>query len=539
MTTAMIVAPQPDAVEVGALALKDGGNAVDAAIACAFAQTVVDPLMCGIAGFGSMHLYLPEQQTHGFIDFHARAPAAVRPDMWEDLIEGEAPDGFGFVLHGRVNDLGHQSIATPGTLKAFHEAHSRHGRLPWRRVLEPAIALARDGFVVAPEVYHYWVERDDPGRVAVRERLLYSEAGRRIYGDPDRPGPKTIGSEVRNPDLADCYERIAAQGADVFYHGDMAAQIDRDMRENGGVLSAADLAAYRTSRLEPLWSSYRGFRLATNHPPGGGLMLIEMLNILEAFDLAAFGHNSPDYMRVVSEAMKIATSDKDRLVGDPAFVEVPVERLTSKTYAAERAEAIKRGTQHRVARLGLPERAESSRTTHLSVLDGDGNAVSMTHSLGMMSGVITEGLGFMYNGCMAVFDPRPGHAGSIAPGKSRFSSICPTILFDDDQPALILGAPGGTQIAMGVLQVILNVVDFGMPVETAVRAPRFSATSDAIDVCARIPRYAYSDLEALGYQLRRSPYSYDFASVQAIRIENGIPSGGSDMVYGQGMALAV
>ena len=163
----------------------------------------------------------------------------------------------------------------------------------------------------------------------------------------------------------------------------------------------------------------------------------------------------------------------------------------------------------------------------------------MTHSLGMPSGAITEGLGFMYNGCMAVFDPRPGHAGSIAPGKSRFSSICPTILFDGDEPALILGAPGGTQIAMGVLQAILNVVDFDMSAEAAVRAPRFSATSDVIDVSARIPRYAYADLETAGYQVQRSPYSYTFASVQAIRIDDGVPGGGSDLVYGHGMALSV
>ena len=361
----MIVAPQPDAVEVGALALKDGGNAVDAAIACAFAQTVVDPLMCGIAGFGSLQLYLPGQGTHGFIDFHARAPAGVRPDMWQDLIEGEAPDGFGFVLKGRVNDLGHQSIATPGTLKAFHEAHST----PWPAQLATGARAGdrpgpRDGFTVAPEVYHYWVERDDPGRVSVLERLLYSESGRRIYGDASGARAKAIGSLIRNPDLADCYERIARDGAEVFYHGEIAERIDRDMTANGGVLSAADLAAYRTGTPDPLWASYRGYRFATNHPPGGGIMLAEMLNILEHFDLAALGHNSPDYMRVVAEAMKIATSDKDAHVGDPAFVDVPVERLTGKAYAAERAEAIKSGgaapgRTPRIAGPG-PDRAEPS-----------------------------------------------------------------------------------------------------------------------------------------------------------------------------------
>ena len=156
-----------------------------------------------------------------------------------------------------------------------------------------------------------------------------------------------------------------------------------------------------------------------------------------------------------------------------------------------------------------------------------------------MSGVITDGLGFMYNGCMGVFDPRPGNAGSIAPGKSRFSSVCPTILFSDDKPALIIGAPGGTQIAIGVLQVILNVIDFSMPIDKAVREPRFSATSDAIDVSPRIPRYVYAPLETLGYKFRRSPYSYDFASVHALRVEDGQVSGAADILYGGGMALTI
>jgi len=539
MPSSMIVAPQPDAVEAGAIAFKDGGNAVDAALTCALAQTVVDPLMCGIAGFGSMHLYLPARGYHGLIDFHARSPAATRPEMWQDLIEGEAPDGFGFILKGRVNDLGYQSIATPGTIKAFQEAHRRFGRLAWSRILEPAIALARDGYALAPEVYHYFVGRDAPGRVSVLERLLFSPSGRRIYGEPSgQPGgqPRAIGSLIRNPDMAATLERIATAGAEDLYEGEIARRIAADMAANGALLTAADLQAYRTNETEPLRGRYRGLEVATNRPPGGGIMVIEMLNILERFDLAALGHNSPEYIRIVAEAMKIATADKDAHVGDPAFVEVPTDRLTDKGYAAGRARAIEAGTRHAVPRLGLPE---PQRTTHISALDRDGNAVSMTHSLGMMSGVITDGMGFMYNGCMAVFDPRPGRPGSLAPGKARFSSICPTMLLSGGEPLLILGAPGGTQIAMGVLQVILNVVDFAMPVADAVRAPRFSATSDLIDVCARIPRYAYAPLEALGYGFRRSPYSYDFAAVQAIEIRDGRPSGGADVLYGAGMALEV
>ncbi|MEM7123694.1 MAG: gamma-glutamyltransferase [Pseudomonadota bacterium] len=535
MPKAMIVAPQPDAVEAGARVLREGGNALDAALACAFAQTVVDPLMCGLAGFGSLQVLMPASGSHEVIDFHGRVPAAATPGMWQDLVLGETDDGFGFVLKNAVNDLGYQSITTPGTLKAFAEAHQRHGSLSWQRVLEPAIALAADGYMLAPEVYYYWVSRDAPGRVAVHDRLAFSSAGRALYCQ-DHGQPKPIGSVIQNPDMATSLTRIAAEGSDVFYKGDIAAAIDADMKAHGGLLSAADLAAYETVTTEPLWGSYRGLAYSTNRPPGGGIMVVEMLNILENFDLAAMGHNSPDYIRVVAEAMKIATSDKDNFVGDPRFVDVPVDRLTDKDYAAEHAKAIERGDIAQVERLGL---AESAGTTHISVTDAAGNAVSVTHSLGMMSGVVTDGLGFMYNGCMAVFDPRPGRAGSIAPGKARFSSMCPTMVFHNGEPWLILGAPGGTQISMGVLQVMLNVIDFGMTVQEAVLAPRFTATSDTLTMTARIPRYAYESLEERGYQIARSPYSYEIASVHALKKVNGNWTGAADIPYGGGMALGV
>ena len=539
MTNGMIVAPQPEAVEAGALVLRDGGNAVDAAIACALVQGVVDPQMCGIAGFGSLQVYLPGQGSEGgvheLIDFHARTPAAAREDMWADLLEGETPDGFGFILKGRVNDVGYGAIAVPGSLKAYHEAQSRYGTRPWSEIVQPAIAQAEAGFVVRPHVHAWWHEPNELGRVSPLERLRHTPAGRRIYCKADG-SVYGLGERVMNPDMARSLRRIAEGGAEVFYQGAMAEEIAADMVANGGMLSLDDLRGYQTMQTEPLWGTYRGLRLATNQPPGGGIMLVEMLNILERFDLAAMGHNSPATIRVIAEAMKQATRDKDEFVGDPAFVDVPVNRLTGKGHAAEVAARIERGEKLSVARLGLP--AESAHTTHISVLDRDGNLVSMTHSLGMPSGVVSDGLGFMYNGCMAVFDPRPGRAGSIRPGKARFSSICPSILFDGNNPCLVIGAPGGTQIAMGVLQVILNVVDFGMPILEAVSAPRVSATSDAIDVSNRIPNYVTRELEAQGYQVRRSPLSYPFASVHAIRIEGGRVTGAADPNH-DGMALAV
>ena len=505
--TSMIVSAQPEASEAGARVLMRGGNAVDAAMAAALVAGVVDPQMCGIAGFGSCQIYAPKRGIHTVIDFHGKTPLAATPEMWEDRLEGETRDGFGFVLRNNINDLGYGSVTTPGSLKAYFEAVNEFGTWDWADVVAPAVTQAEAGFYVRPHVHYWWTHGADQGRVQIEDRLGFSETGREIYFRSDGR-VKKIGEHVANPDLARTLSLIAREGADVFYSGEIADRIDEDFRANGGLLSKADLAAYRTTRTDPLRGSYRGLDIAMNHPPGGGIMLVEMLNILENFDLAAMGHNSTEYIRVVCEAMRVATADKDAHVGDPAFVEVP-DHLTGKGYAAEIANRIKAGERMRVARFGQPEPRD---TTHVAVVDKDGVCVTMTHSLGMPSGVITEGLGFMYNGCMAVFDPRPGRAGSIAPGKSRFSSVCPTMVFKEGSPHYVVGAPGGTQIAMGVLQAILNVVDFNMSATDAVSAPRFSATSDAIDIMNRIPGYVVEPLAADGYEVIRSALTFGIAA---------------------------
>jgi len=532
---AMIVAPQPEAVEAGADILKAGGNAVDAAMACAFVQGVVDPLMCGIAGFGSCGIFMAKSGAHGYIDFHAPAPLAVRPDMWEDLVESEARDGYGFILKGRVNDIGYQAVCAPASLRAYRDAHREHGRLSWEQILEPAIAWAEGGWAVRPHVGHFWAEDGQMGRAANHERITFTPAARALYCRPDGT-PKRIGDQVVNRDLGQVLRLIAKHGDEVFYEGEIAHAIVEDMRRHGGLLAAADLRQWRTVRNAPLWGTYRGYRVSSNRPPGGGVMLLEMLNILERFALGGLEHDSAAYIRVVAEAMKRATIDKDRHIGDPKFVDVPLDRLIGKAYAAEMADEIRAGRKADVPRFngGAPVKD----TTHVSVLDAEGNCVTMTHSLGMPSGVVTDGLGFMYNGCMGVFDPRPGRAGSLAPGKARFSSVVPSIVFEGARPHIVIGAPGATQIAMGVLQVLLNAVDFGMTMVEAVSAARFSATSNAIDLSNRIPRAVERQLEAEGYEVVRSPQTYGFAAVHAIRVHPDGLDGGADPSH-DGIVMAV
>jgi len=389
--------------------------------------------------------------------------------------------------------------------------------------------------MIRPHVHDFWTRKEAFGLVDHIERLRATPSGRRIYFD-ESGEVRALGSILRNPDMARSLRRIAEEGSETFYEGAMAREIAEDFSRNGGLIGLEDLKNYRTEETEPLWGSYRGHRIATNRPPGGGIMILEMLNILENFDLAAMGHNSAEYISVVSEAMKRATIDKDAQVGDPRFVEVPLERLTGKDYAREQAAAIRRGEIAHVPR--LQKGRDLKETTHVSTLDEHGNAVAMTHSLGMSSGAITEGLGFMYNSCMGVFDPRPGRTGSIAPGKARFTAMCPTMVFKGDDLRLIIGAPGGTFITMGVLQGILNVIDFGMSASDAVAAPRFCTTSDIIDVVNRIPHFVTRELEAKGYPVRRSYRSYHFAGVHAIELRDGKWHGGADPGR-DGMALEV
>lgn len=535
MTHGMVCAAQPEAVEAGIEALKAGGNAVDAAIATALVQTAVDPQMCGIAGFGSLQVYDPKNGRHACHDFHGRAPLSVKPDMWEKLLIGEAEDGFGFLLKDRVNEIGYGAITTPMSLRGYDEALKRYGTMRLKDLLPAAIKYARDGFMVRPHVAAYWNQVPTEGRAPHSDFLKQLPATRKIYAKPDGSLHR-MGEILRNPDMGATLQRVAEQGVEDFYEGKIARRIADDMKANGGLITLEDLKAAKPETTEPLWSTYRGLRISTVRPPGGGIMLIEMLNILENFDLKAMGHNSPEYIATVAEAMKIATVDKDAKIGDPRFVSVPLAELTSKDYAKPLADRIRRGEKTHVPRLKGGK--ESADTTHVTTADANGVCATMTHTLGTPSGVVTEGLGFMYNGAMAVFDPRPGRPGSLAPGKSRFSSLAPSIIFKNDKPFLILGAPGGTYIAMGILQVILNVVEFGMAALEAVHAPRFNATSDTLDITNRILRSTEADLQRRGYTVRRWPMNFHFAGVHAIRIVDGEMDGGADPGR-DGMAVAV
>lgn len=532
---ATIVAPQPEAVEAGAEVLERGGNAIDAALACAFVQGVVDPQMSGIGGFGSMHVYMPKRGIHEILEFYALAPAAATPDMWLDKLVGQSRDGFGYILENNISEIGYLACCTPGSLKGYETALRDYGTWEWADVIASAIGYAEDGFMIRPHMHWYWTkdQRAD-GQVNTLDKLRFSETGRRVYFHPDG-SLRRVGEILRNPDLGRTLRRVADSGSsDIFYTGEIAEQIAADFAANGGLIGRDDLAQYGVTRAAPVWGCYRGKRIASSPPPGSGFPTIELLHILEHFDIGAMEHGSTEYVRTLFEAMKRMTIDKDRHMGDPAYVPVPVDELLSKEHAAALAAAIKRGERASVDRLDMSQRD----TTHISVVDKDGNAVALTHSLGSPSGAITEGLGFMYNGLMGRFDPRPGRPASIAPRKRRASSAAPTIVFDGDAPAIVIGAPGGSYIAPTVAQGIINIIDFGMDIHAAVSAPRLVGVSNSIDICNRIRRSVAAALRAEGYDVVRSPQTYAFAALHGIRIKDGISSGAADPQR-DGMAISI
>lgn len=532
----MIVAAQPEAAEAGADILRRGGNAVDAAIACAFSQGVVDPQMCGIGGFGAMQISMPKRGVHTVLEFLALAPFAATADMWADRFVGQTRDGFVFLLRDHANELGHLAAGTPGNVKGYTEALARFGTMELKDVMAPAIRQARDGFMVRPYVHYYWtIDQRGAGQINTEDKLRHSETGRAIYFRPDGT-LKRPGDIVANPDLARTLERIATSGPEIFYTGEIAEEIAADMAAHGGLITRRDLADYRVREKAPVWGSYRGLRIAGNPPAAGGVSLIELLHILQEFELGNLAHNSAEHLAILAEAMKWMTIDRDAHIGDPDFVDVPIAMLLSQAHAAAHAEKIKAGVKASVPRSELAK--DPPDTTVTCVMDEEGNAVTITHTLGQPSGGIPSGLGFMYNGSMSGFDPRPGRAGSIAPGKARGSAMAPTIIFQDDKPVMAIGAPGGTFIVPALAQALSNVIDFGMSMTDAVAAPRIVCLSDTIDVSNRVERRVTDKLQAQGYSIARSYQSFAFGAPHGVKIEGDGWTGGADPQR-DGMAIGV
>jgi gamma-glutamyltranspeptidase / glutathione hydrolase len=462
----MVVSANVVASRVGAEVLRAGGNAVDAAIATGFALAVVHPTAGNIGGGGFMVIRFPDGSATA-IDFREKAPLAAHPSMFVDTATGE----YSPTLH---HDS-HAAVGVPGTVAGFDLAHRQYGTGEWRRLVEPAVRLAEDGVEITPTLARSFrsvlpAMQQYPASVAV-----FTRGGE----------PYDTGQQWRQPELGATLARIRDERRDGFYAGETARLILAEMERGGGLITARDLALYEPRERAPLRGSYRGYEVISMAPPSsGGVALLQMLNVLEGFDLRALGHNTAPYLHHLAETMRLAFRDRARFLADPDFAAVPVERLTSKTYAASLRPRVRpgRATRSAVEDLALP--AESDETTHYSVVDANGMAVSVTYTLeaGYGSKIVVPGAGFLLNNEMGDFNARPGlttEDGLIGtepnlarPQQRMLSSMTPTILARDGELVAVFGSPGGRTIINTVLQMVLNLVDHGMGIQQAVDAAR-------------------------------------------------------------------
>lgn len=517
----VIAAPQPVAVEEGAKVLRAGGNAVDAAVAAAFVQGIVDPTNCGMGGWGVIHIR-PASGASQVIEFYSPIPKGMRPDQFAGDVTGEPGRWNVFPVRGWANNIGYKAVGVPGTVKGLAEALHRFGTLPWERVLEPAIRWAEEGVLVDRELADRLAGVLDPadGGPQMLDRITATPAAAALYTRGGRPLPQ--GELLVHREAAGTMRRLASSGPDDFYRGAVASAIAEDFARGGGFVTEDDLREQRTRSSRPIIGTYRGYSVETSRPPTGGVTLLEILNILEGFDLAALGHNTADYIHVLAEAFRCAFADRVEHVGDPLFVEVPTERLASKEHAAAwrtRIDMRRRLELPRPTSLRVPS---GPSTTHISVVDGAGNAVSLTHTNALSSsGVVTPGLGFLYNNSVALFNPFPGHANSMAGGRMRANGAAPTMVYRDGELVLAVGSPGGHGIITGVAQTIVNALDFGMSATEAVGASRIHCEHGPIQVETRIPRLVCEDLARRGHEVQNTltAYGYTTGAIQLVLVD--------------------
>ncbi|MBK8727698.1 MAG: gamma-glutamyltransferase [Holophagaceae bacterium] len=518
----MVVAQERQAAEAGAQVLREGGTAIDAAVATAFALAVTHPVAGNLGGGG----FLLARSANGaaqVYDFRETAPGRARPGMW--------------LRAGRYDQREHhdslRSVGTPGSVAGLHAAWKAGGRLPWARLVEPARKLAAEGFIVSPTLSDSLKQSLPAFRKHGPTLAVFSRKGR-----PFEPGER-----LRQPDLARTLARIQIEGPEDFYRGRTARLLVRMMVKEGGLLRRRDLAGYRVEVRAPLAGTYRGHEVLTVPPPsGGGIALLEMLNTLEGYDLAARGPLTTEGSHLVAEAMRAAYRDRARFVGDPAFAPaMPVERLISKAYAAELRSAIDPQRALRSSLEGF-ETGEPEHTTHLSVVDREGNAVSLTTTLEDYYGLkrIVPGAGFFLNNEMGDFNAVPGRTDATGmvgtapnlsrPGARPLSSMSPTLLVKDGGVFLVTGSPGGRTIPNTTLHTILNVVDAGLDAQAAVDAPRFHHQwfPDRVQVepGARYPPGFLDALRAKGHRVVERETRQGVA--QVILVRRGQPSGGAD-----------
>jgi gamma-glutamyltranspeptidase / glutathione hydrolase len=524
----MVITTSAPASDVGAAILRKGGNAVDAAVATAFALAVTHPSAGNIGGGGFM-VIRPAKGEAITVDYRERAPLKSTPTMYLD--------STGKIAR-QLTATGYLAPGVPGTVRGLAAAHKRFGTLPWKDLVMPAVDLAEKGFVLSDALARS-LNREVSGAMA---RYPVSVAA---YGKPGG-GEWKAGDTIVLRNLGRTLREIATKGPNAFYTGWIADSIASAMARNGGLISKQDLAAYQAKVRVPIRGTYRGYGLITMPPPSsGGVTMIEMLNMLETFDLAKLGAMSPQALHYEIEAMRRGYLDRARYLGDPDFVKMPIEKLTSKTYARALAKTIDPDHASNSAELGKDivgpiASDEHEETTQFSIVDNKGNAVSNTYTLegGFGSHVVVDGAGFILNNEMGDFNKKPGEtnltgdigtpANVIAPGKRMLSSMSPTIITKDGKLFMVTGSPGGRTIINTVMEIVLNGLEFGMDARQAVDAPRFHHQWLPDEVTFErnaIPDSTAQRLQAMGHKLRFAGQQGDG---HTIIVKDGVAYGAND-----------
>ncbi len=488
----MVVTNHPLGSAAGMEMLAAGGNAVDAAVACQFALTVVEPMMVGLIGGTTCHIRTADGQ-HTIIDGMSAVPLSGRPDMFRPLA-GAAPQVF--TAEGRVNEVGPKAVAAPGSLLAWCLALRRYGTMSLADVMQPAIRHATRGFTVTPYL-------SDCIESAAADLAKDKLAAARLL-----PGgmPLKAGARLVQADYGEALQLIAKEGEGALHGGPLGALLAEHMQKTGGFVSLKDLTDYRVVERTPIRGHYRGWEIVGPPPPAAsGVHIAQMLNILEGYDIRSLGFGSVDTLHLLAEVLKIAFADRAEASGDPDFVDVPVERIVSRAYADQRRAGIDLA-RAKAWTPGLLVK-EGADTTHLTTADSIGTVVTTTQTIHSLFGArfIVPGLGMVPNDYMSNFDPRPGNALSIAPGKRVTTSMSPMMALREGRVVFALGLPGGRKIFPSALQALLNLIDHGMSLQEAVEAPRIWTEGPVLEVEHGVPGPVRKALAERGHKLQVMP----------------------------------
>ena len=503
----VVAAANPEASKIGVEVMKKGGNAVDAAVATAFAISVFEPNASGIGGGGFMLIRMAKTGKTVVIDYREKAPAKATPDMF-------VLDENGKVVNDEIT-VGGKASGVPGTVAGLLTALEKYGTMKRADVMAPAIKYAGEGIIVSKNLegiiqdnYEKLVKFDAASEVYLKDGLPY-EAGDRLV----------------NKDLAATLTKISKEGKKAFYEGEIAKKIADEVQKQGGLMTVEDLKNYTIEEREPVVGKYRDYTIISCPPASsGGTHIVQLLNMVENYDLKAMGDNTPESWHIWAESMKQAFADRAEYMGDTAYVKVPLKGLTSKEYAKEVVKKIDLEKAGKDIKIGDPSKYESGSTTHFSVMDKDGNMVAVTQTINYFfgSGVVVPGTGIMMNNEIDDFVPQKNMKNSIEGGKRPLSSMSPTLVLDPkNRPLMTIGSPGATRIIPAVALTISNVIDHGMTLQEAINAPRIAQfQSGKLNAEGRMSFESYNKLQEMGHEINmRGTYDNYFGGVQGIMMD--------------------